>query len=64
MHPCGFGHEEETAMNISRPADAPLTTDKRRDPPLTGRLLQTGHSRATIVGGVHTDVAHDSASSM
>ena len=48
-------------MNITGPRDAPLVTDKRRDPPLTDQLLQTGRGRATIVGGVHTDVVHDSA---
>ncbi len=48
-------------MTTTRIDDAPIQTDKRRDPPVAQHLLRTDQHRHEIKGGVHTDVRHDSA---
>ncbi|MCL3883183.1 xanthine dehydrogenase molybdopterin binding subunit [Marivita sp. GX14005] len=41
--------------------DAPLETDKRRDPPVTQELARAEQGRGRIEGAVHVDLKHDSA---
>ncbi|WP_424932406.1 xanthine dehydrogenase molybdopterin binding subunit [Amaricoccus macauensis] len=41
--------------------DAPLDTDKRKDPPVAQKLARAERDGGPIRGGVHTDLRHDSA---
>ncbi|GLT10994.1 xanthine dehydrogenase molybdopterin binding subunit [Sulfitobacter porphyrae] len=38
-----------------------IDTDKRKDPPVAQHLMRADQGRATIRGGVHTDLRHESA---
>ncbi|MGJ8616059.1 MAG: xanthine dehydrogenase molybdopterin binding subunit [Sulfitobacter sp.] len=48
-------------MSTPKTVEAPIGTDKRKDPPVAQQLARADQSRDTIKGGVNTDLRHDSA---
>ncbi len=48
-------------MNTKNTVEAPLATDKRKDPPVSQHLMRADQSRDTIKGAASTDLRHDSA---
>ncbi len=48
-------------MNIEKPVESPIETDKRKDPPVAQNLTRADQDRDVIKGGVSKDLRHDSA---
>lgn len=48
-------------MSTKDTIESVIDTDKRKDPPVAQHLMRGDQGRATILGGVHTDLRHESA---
>ncbi len=48
-------------MSTGKTVEAPIETDKRKDPPVAQHLMRADQNRDTIKGEVSKDLRHDSA---